>query len=76
MADRDLMELQGQEGMYNRDKSLETMIGVGQVGVLAASYESRQQRVSVARAEQRLAMGGPDAMLVSRGEAARGVVNL
>ena len=42
MADRDLMELQGQEGMYTRDESVETVIGGGRVGVVAATYEARQ----------------------------------
>ena len=35
MANRDLVELQGQEGVYIKDESVETVIGVGRVGVLA-----------------------------------------
>ena len=42
MADRDLMELQGQEGVYTRDGSVETMIGRGCVGIVAAACEARQ----------------------------------
>ena len=37
MADRDFMELQGQEGVYTRDESVETMIGAGHVGVIVAT---------------------------------------
>ena len=35
MADRDFMELQGQEGVYTRDESVETVTLAGRVGVLA-----------------------------------------
>ena len=51
MADRDIIELQEQEGEYTRDDSVETVIRVGRVGIIAAFYESRQQRVLVAGSE-------------------------
>ena len=35
MADRDFIELQGQEGKYTRDESVETVTEVGRLGVLA-----------------------------------------
>ena len=73
MADRDLMELQEQEGVFTRDGSVETVIGGGRGGIIAAPYEARQQRVIVAGTEQGLIRGGPDAMPVSRGEAALGM---
>ena len=56
--------------MYTRDEAVETVIGGGHVGVVAAAYEARQQRVLVVGIEQSLIRGGPDAMPVSRGEAA------
>ena len=76
MVDRDLMEMQGWEGVYNRDESVETVIGAGHVGVITASYKERQCRVLVARIEPGLVRGGPDAMPVSRGEAALGMQRL
>ena len=76
MADRDLIELQGQEGVYTMDGSMETVTGGGRVGVVAAAYEARQQRVLVAGTEQGLIRGGPDDLLVSRGEAALGMQSL
>ena len=76
MADKDLMELQEQEGVYTRDGSVETVIGGGRVGIVAAAYEARQQRVLVAGTEQGLIRGGPGAMPKSRGEAACGMQNL
>ena len=62
--------------MYTRDGAVETVIGGGRVGIVAAAFEARQQRVLVAGTEQGLIRGGPDAMPVSRGEAARGMQNL
>ena len=49
MADREIMEL-GQEGVYQDgvyigDGSVETMRGGGRVGIIASSFEARQQRV-------------------------------
>ena len=76
MADRDIMELQEQEGVYTRDGSVETVTGAGRVGVIAASFESRQQRVLIAGQDQRAVLRSPDDMLVSRGEAARGMQSL
>ena len=35
MADREIMELQEQEGVYPMDGSVETVTGVGRVGVIA-----------------------------------------
>ena len=37
--------------MYTRDVSVETAIGGGRAGVVAATYEARQQRVLVAGTE-------------------------
>ena len=51
MADRDIMELQEQEGVNTGDGTVETVIGGGRVGIVAASYEARQQRVLVAGIE-------------------------
>ena len=76
MADRDLMELPEQEGVITGDGSMETVIGGGRVGIVAAAFEARQQRVLVAGTEQGLIRGGPDALPVSKGEAARGMQNL
>ena len=45
------MEL-GQEGVHIGDGSVETMIGGGRVGVIALSYEARQQRVIMTGPEQ------------------------
>ena len=42
MADRDIMEMQEQEGVYTRDGSVETVTGVGREDVIAAAIESRQ----------------------------------
>ena len=80
MADREIREL-GQEGVfqdgvYMGDGSLETVRGGGRVGVIASSYEARQQRVILAGPEQGLISGDPDARLLSRGEAARGMAHL
>ena len=76
MVDKDLMDVPEQEDVYTRDGIVETVIGGGRVGIVAAAFEARQQRVLVAGTEQGLIRGGPDAMPVSRGEAARGMQNL
>ena len=76
MADRDIMELQEQEGVYTRGDPEETVRGAGRVGIIAASYESWRQSVLIAGVEQGLISGGPDATLVSRGEAVRGMQSL
>ena len=55
--------------MYTKDGLVETVIGGGHVGIIAATYKVRQQRALVAGTEQGLIRGGPDAMPVSRGEA-------
>ena len=70
------MELPEQEGVFTGDGTVETVIGGGHGGIIAATYKARQQRVLVAGREQGLIRGGPDAMPVSRGEAARGMQNL
>ena len=71
------MELQELEGAYTMDGSAgDTVVGAGRVGVIAASYETRQQRVLVAGTEQGQALVAPDAMAVSRGEAAREMASL
>ena len=38
MADRDLMEMQRQEGVYNRDESVETVQGAGRVGIIVVIW--------------------------------------
>ena len=65
MADRDIMDLQEQEGVNIGDGTVETVIGGGHGGIMAAAFEARQQRVIVAGTEQGLIRGGPDAMPVS-----------
>ena len=58
------------------DGPVETMIEAGQVGIIAQSFEASHQRVVVAGTEPGMVMGGSHAMLVSRGEAARGMAHL
>ena len=48
MADRDLMALHDLDGEEMGDGTVETVRGAGQVGIIAASYEARQQRILVA----------------------------
>ena len=76
MADREIIEAQEQEGVNMGDGSVETVRGAGRVGIITQSFETSHQRVVVARTEPRMVMGGSDAMLVSRGEAARGMADL
>ena len=70
------MEAQEQEGMHIGDGPVETVLGAGRVGIIAQSYEVRHQRVVVAGTEPGMIRGGSDTMLVSRGEAARGMAHL
>ena len=71
------MELQELEGVYTVDGLAgDTAVGVGRVGVIAASYETRQQRVLVAGIEQGQALVAPEALAVSKGEAAREMASL
>ena len=51
MADKDIMELQEQEGVYTRGDPEETVRRAGRVGIIVAAYESRQQGVLIAGAE-------------------------
>ena len=76
MTGWEIMDLQGQEGVYIGDGLVDTVTGAGRVGVIASSYEARQQRVIMAGPEQGMIRGGPDAMLLSRGEAARDMASL
>ena len=70
------METQEQESVNMRDGTEETVIGAGHVGIIAQSYEARHQRFVVAGTEPGMIRGGSDTMLVSRGEAARGMAHL
>ena len=76
MADREIMDVQEQEGVHIGDGPVETVIGAGQVGIIAQSYEARHQRVVIIGTEPGMIRGGSDTMLVSRGEAARGMAHL
>ena len=56
---------------------METVIGAGRVGIIAASYEDRRQRMLVAGPESgAVVFGSPQDLLVSRGEAAQGMQDL
>ena len=76
MADRELMDAQEQENVYRGDGARETVIGAGQRGIIAQSFEARHQRLIVAGTEPGMVRVGSDTMLVSRGEAARGMAHL
>ena len=77
MADRDLMALHDLDADERMDGTVETVRGAGQVGIIAASIEARQQRILVAAPEQGLAVvAHPGAAPVSREEAAHGMQNL
>ena len=76
MAGREIQELKGQEGVFIGDGLGETVAGAGKVGVIASQFEARQQKVIMTGPAQGFLSGDPEAMLVSRGEAARGMEHL
>ena len=77
MADREVMELNGQDAVDQTGETVETVTGAGRVGIIAASYEERCQRMLVARPEAgAVVFGSPQDLLVSRGEAAQGMQDL
>ena len=77
MADRDLMALQDMERDVNVDGMVETVVGAGHVGVIAAALEARQQRILITAPEPRRAVvTNPGAAPVSRDEAAHSMQRL
>ena len=77
MAGREVMELNGHDGVDQTGETVETVIGAGRVGIIATSYEERHQRMLVAGPETgAVAFGRPQDMPVSRGEAAHGMQDL
>ena len=77
MADRDLMALHDLDREEMMDGTVETVIGGGRVGVIAASIEARQQRILVTAPEQGRAVAAhPGVAPVSRDEAVQGMQNL
>ena len=77
MADREIMELNGQDAVDQTGETVETVTGAGRVGIIAASYEERRQRMLVAGPEAgAVVFGSPQDLLVSRGEAAQGMQDL
>ena len=76
MADREIMELNGQPGGSGVDGSVETVTGAGRVGVIAAEFETRQRRVVIAGQAQGVPLLDPEDRPVSRTEAAEGMRDL
>ena len=77
MADREVMEFNGQDVVDQTGETVETVTGAGRVGIIAASYEERRQRMLVAGPEAgAVVFGSPQDLLVSRGEAAQGMQDL
>ena len=67
MAGREIMEINGHDGVDQTGETVETVIGAGRVGIIATSYEERHQRMLVAGPETgAVAFGRPQDMLVSR----------
>ena len=42
MADREIMELNGQDVVDQMGETVETVTGAGRVGIIVASYEERR----------------------------------
>ena len=76
MADKEVTEMQDQEGMLPMDLPEESVVGAGRVGIIAASYESRRQQVMVAASDSGAGLGHPGDMLVTRDQAAQGLQSL
>ena len=77
MADREVMEFNGQDVVDQTGETVETVTGAGRVGIIAASYEERRQRMLVAGPEAgAVVFGSPQNLLVSRGEATQGMQDL
>ena len=51
MADREVMELNGQDVVDQTGETVETITGAGRVWIITASYEERRQRMLVAGPE-------------------------
>ena len=75
MADREIVNQRDQTNVENMDVP-EVVTGAGRVGIIAAAYETRQQRVFIAEQGSGTGAGSSDAAPVTRDEAVRGMQSL